>query len=64
MNIYHHIHSLPLFPTMGPIRMMLTNTKTIARFYAGQDLKAAMDLVLEGKPCPPGRPSIGCNIKW
>ncbi|KAF5834654.1 alkyl hydroperoxide reductase/ thiol specific antioxidant/ Mal allergen [Dunaliella salina] len=30
----------------------------------GQDLKAAMDAVLEGKPCPPGRPSIGCNIKW
>jgi len=31
----------------------------------GQDLRAAIDLVLEGKPVPEEqRPSIGCNIKW
>jgi peroxiredoxin len=31
----------------------------------GQDLGAAIDLVLAGKPVPTAqRPSIGCNIKW
>ena len=31
----------------------------------GQDLRAAIDLVLAGKPVPTAqRPSIGCNIKW
>ena len=31
----------------------------------GSDLRAAMDLVLAGKPVPPDqKPSIGCNIKW
>jgi peroxiredoxin len=31
----------------------------------GQDLRAAIDLVLAGKPVPvEQRPSIGCNIKW
>jgi thiol-disulfide isomerase/thioredoxin len=31
----------------------------------GQDLRAAIDLVLAGKPVPTGqKPSIGCNIKW
>jgi peroxiredoxin len=31
----------------------------------GQDLRAAIDLVLAGKPVPEDqRPSIGCNIKW
>jgi hypothetical protein len=31
----------------------------------GEDLRAAIDLVLEGKPAPAEqRPSIGCNIKW
>lgn len=31
----------------------------------GKDLRAAMDLVLAGKPVPAEqRPSIGCNIKW
>jgi peroxiredoxin len=31
----------------------------------GKDLRAAIDLVLAGKPVPPEqRPSIGCNIKW
>ncbi len=31
----------------------------------GQDLRAAIDLVLAGKPVPTHqRPSIGCNIKW
>ena len=31
----------------------------------GQDLRAAIDLVLAGKPVPKDqRPSIGCNIKW
>jgi peroxiredoxin len=31
----------------------------------GQDLRAAVDLVLAGKPVPrEQRPSIGCNIKW
>jgi len=31
----------------------------------GQDLRAALDTVLAGKPVPPDqRPSIGCNIKW
>jgi peroxiredoxin len=31
----------------------------------GQDLRAAIDLVLAGKPVPTDqRPSIGCNIKW
>jgi peroxiredoxin len=31
----------------------------------GEDLRAAIDLVLEGKPVPADqRPSIGCNIKW
>jgi peroxiredoxin len=31
----------------------------------GQDLRAAFDLVLAGKPVPTAqRPSIGCNIKW
>lgn len=31
----------------------------------GADLRAAVDLVLAGKPVPgEQRPSIGCNIKW
>jgi peroxiredoxin len=31
----------------------------------GENLRAAIDLVLEGKPVPAEqRPSIGCNIKW
>jgi peroxiredoxin len=31
----------------------------------GQDLRAAIDTVLAGKPVPKEqRPSIGCNIKW
>ena len=31
----------------------------------GQDLRAAMDAVLAGKPVPKDqKPSIGCNIKW
>jgi peroxiredoxin len=31
----------------------------------GKDLRAAIDLVLAGKPVPAEqRPSIGCNIKW
>jgi peroxiredoxin len=31
----------------------------------GKDLRAAMDLVLAGKPAPrEQKPSIGCNIKW
>jgi peroxiredoxin len=31
----------------------------------GKDLRAAIDLALEGKPVPTDqRPSIGCNIKW
>ncbi len=31
---------------------------------AGKDLRAALDAVLEGKPAPKSRFSIGCNIKW
>jgi peroxiredoxin len=31
----------------------------------GQDLRAAMDALLEGRPAPKEqKPSIGCNIKW
>jgi peroxiredoxin len=31
----------------------------------GEDLRAAIDLVLAGKPVPKEqRPSMGCNIKW
>ncbi|HEV2132847.1 MAG TPA: thioredoxin family protein [Terracidiphilus sp.] len=31
----------------------------------GVDLRAAIDLVLDGRPVPTKqRPSIGCNIKW
>jgi peroxiredoxin len=31
----------------------------------GQDLRAAMDAVIAGKPLPKEqKPSIGCNIKW
>ena len=31
----------------------------------GQNLRAACDAVLAGKPVPPDqKPSIGCNIKW
>ena len=31
----------------------------------GQDLRAALDAVLEGQPVPtPQKPSLGCNIKW
>ena len=31
----------------------------------GEDLRAAIDLALTGKPVPTDqRPSIGCNIKW
>ena len=31
----------------------------------GEDLRAAMDAVLAGKPVPKEqKPSIGCNIKW
>ena len=31
----------------------------------GNDLRAAIDAVLEGKPMPAvQRPSVGCNIKW
>ena len=31
----------------------------------GADLRAALDLVLAGRPVPPEQtPSIGCNIKW
>jgi len=32
---------------------------------SGEDLRAAIDQVLDGKPVPTDqRPSIGCNIKW
>lgn len=32
---------------------------------SGEDLRAAIDAVLAGKPISPDqRPSIGCNIKW
>ena len=31
----------------------------------GMDLRAAMDLMLDGRPVPAEqRPSVGCNIKW
>jgi len=31
----------------------------------GQDLRAALDAVITGKPVSPDqRPSLGCNIKW
>ncbi|MBN2296654.1 MAG: thioredoxin family protein, partial [Pirellulales bacterium] len=31
----------------------------------GEDLRAALDAVLEGEPVPTEqKPSIGCNIKW
>jgi peroxiredoxin len=31
----------------------------------GEDLRAALDAVLEGRnPTPEQRPSLGCNIKW
>lgn len=31
----------------------------------GEDLRAALDAVLEGRPIPEEqRPSLGCNIKW
>lgn len=31
----------------------------------GEDLKAALDAILAGKPAPaPQHPSMGCNIKW
>jgi peroxiredoxin len=31
----------------------------------GKDLRAAIDLALDGKPVPASQsPSIGCNIKW
>ena len=31
----------------------------------GMDLRAAIDLILDGRPVPTDqRPSIGCNIKW
>jgi peroxiredoxin len=31
----------------------------------GADLRAATDLVLEGRPVPPDqKPSMGCNVKW
>jgi hypothetical protein len=31
----------------------------------GEDLRAAIDQTLEGKPVPAEqRPSMGCNIKW
>jgi peroxiredoxin len=31
----------------------------------GRDLRAAMDLLIEGKPVPTEqRPSVGCSIKW
>jgi hypothetical protein len=31
----------------------------------GQDLRAAMDALLQGKPVPKEqKPSMGCNIKW
>jgi hypothetical protein len=30
----------------------------------GKDLRAALDAVLQGKPVPASRPSIGCNVKW
>ena len=31
----------------------------------GQDLRAAMDALLAGKPVSPAqKPSVGCNIKW
>ncbi len=32
---------------------------------SGEDLRAALDAVLEGRPVPPDqRPSLGCNVKW
>jgi thiol-disulfide isomerase/thioredoxin len=31
----------------------------------GDDLQAALDAALAGRPCPePQKPSMGCNIKW
>jgi hypothetical protein len=35
------------------------------RPLTGNDLRQALDAVLEGKPVPSEqKPSIGCNIKW
>jgi len=35
------------------------------KLVTGEDLRAAMDAVLAGKPVnPEQKPSIGCNIKW
>jgi thiol-disulfide isomerase/thioredoxin len=32
---------------------------------SGRDLRAALDAVLSGHPCPSEQtPSVGCNIKW
>ena len=34
-------------------------------YRTGEDLRAAMDALLTGKPAPvEQRPSLGCNIKW
>lgn len=36
-----------------------------AKPVTGRDLRAALDLVLAGKPVPAEQvPSVGCNIKW
>jgi peroxiredoxin len=36
-----------------------------AKPVTGKDLRAALDLVLQGRPVPAEQvPSIGCNIKW
>lgn len=36
-----------------------------AKPVTGRDLRAALDLVLQGKPVPAEQmPSVGCNIKW
>ena len=35
------------------------------RPVTGEDLRAALDAVLAGKPAPtPWKPSIGCSVKW
>jgi peroxiredoxin len=53
------------FDASRPARISSGNYGSGEKEPGGEDLKAAMDALLAGKPVPEEQqPSVGCNIKW
>lgn len=47
------------------LKILCIEILILKRLDAGNDLRAALDDVLAGRPVQrPVKPSIGCNIKW